>query len=87
MLARSARPVEVMNMRLHDFHEPGNGLKVRMLLSQLEMPRDLSDLNVLKSETRTTAFRARNFNGRISTLVLDEHAAELPCPSMSWRRI
>ena len=66
MLARSARPVEVMNMRFHDYGEPGNGFKVRLLLSQLETHHKRIELNILKSETRTPAFSPLNPNGRIT---------------------
>lgn len=67
-------------MRFHDYGEPGNGFKVRLLLSQLETHHKRIELNILKSETRTPGFSALNPNGRIPILVLDEHANELPGP-------
>lgn len=59
-------------MRLYDFHESGNGYKVRLLLSHLGIPYERIELDILKGETRTEAFLAINPNGRIPTLVLDD---------------
>ena len=59
-------------MRLYDFHESGNGYKVRLLLSQLGIPHERIELDILKGETRTPAFLAKNPNGRIPLLELDD---------------
>ena len=59
-------------MRLYDFHESGNGYKVRLLLSHLGVPYERIELDILKGETRTAEFLALNPNGRIPTLVLDD---------------
>lgn len=59
-------------MRLYDFHESGNGYKVRLLLSHLGISYERIELDILKGETRTPAFLAINPNGRIPTLVLDD---------------
>lgn len=59
-------------MRLYDFHESGNGFKVRLLLAQLGIPHERVELDILKGETRTKEFLALNPNGRIPTLVLDD---------------
>ncbi|MCR9092795.1 MAG: glutathione S-transferase family protein [bacterium] len=59
-------------MRLYDFHESGNGYKVRLLLSQLGLEYERVELDILKGETRTKDFLAINPNGRIPTLVLDD---------------
>lgn len=59
-------------MRLYDFHESGNGYKVRLLLSHLGIRYDRVELDILKGETRTPEFLAINPNGRIPTLVLDD---------------
>jgi len=59
-------------MRLYDFHESGNGFKVRLLLAHLERDYDRVELNILEGETRTPEFLALNPNGRIPTLVLDD---------------
>lgn len=59
-------------MRLYDFHESGNGYKVRLLLSHLRLDHERIELDILKGETRTPEFLAINPNGRIPTLVLDD---------------
>lgn len=57
--------------RLYDFLPSGNGYKVRLLLTQLGIPFDLVLLDILKSETRTPEFLAKNPNGRIPVLELE----------------
>jgi glutathione S-transferase len=59
-------------MKLYDFHESGNGYKVRLLLSHLGISYERIELDILKGETRTPDFLAINPNGRIPTLVLDD---------------
>lgn len=54
--------------RLYDFLPSGNGYKVRLLLTQLEIPFEIVELNILKGETRTPEFLAKNPNGRIPVL-------------------
>ncbi len=54
--------------RLYDFLPSGNGYKVRLLLTQLEIPFERVELNILKRETRTPEFLAKNPNGRIPVL-------------------
>lgn len=61
-------------MRLYDFHESGNGYKVRLLLHQLGLDYERVELDILKGETRTPEFLAVNPNGRIPALVLDDGA-------------
>ena len=59
-------------MRLYDFHESGNGYKVRLLMNQLGIPHERIELDILKGETRTPAFLSKNPNGRIPLLELDD---------------
>ena len=59
-------------LRFHDFHESGNGFKVRLLLSHLEMPHERIERDILKGETRTAEFLAINPNGRIPVLEFDD---------------
>ena len=58
-------------MKLYDFLPSGNGYKVRLLLSQLGVDYDLTELDILNGETQTEDFLAINPNGKIPTLVLD----------------
>jgi glutathione S-transferase len=59
-------------LRLYDYLESGNGYKVRLLLHQLAIPFERVELDILRGETRTEAFVAKNPNGRIPTLELDD---------------
>jgi glutathione S-transferase len=65
-------------LRLYDDPISGNGYKVRLVLTQLGIPFEYVTLDIMKSETRTPAFLAKNPNGRIPTLRLEDgtHLAE-----------
>ena len=54
--------------RLYDFLPSGNGYKVRLLLTQLKIPFERIELNILRGETRTKEFLVKNSNGRIPVL-------------------
>ena len=57
---------------LYDDPLSGNGYKVRLLLARLQIPYRLVELDVLKKETRTPAFLAKNPNGRIPTIEFED---------------
>ncbi len=59
-------------MRLYDFGDSGNGYKVRLLLAQLGRPYELVPIDILKGESRTAEFLARNPAGKIPVLELDD---------------
>ena len=59
-------------LRLYDYLESGNGYKVRLLLHQLGIPFERIELDIAKGATRTPAFLAKNPNGRIPTLELED---------------
>jgi glutathione S-transferase len=59
-------------MRLFDYLDSGNGYKVRLLLAQLGQRYEWTPVDIDKGETRTADFLARNPNGRIPTLQLDD---------------
>ena len=59
-------------LRLYDFLESGNGYKVRLLLHQLGIPFERIELDITRGATRTPAFLAKNPNGRIPTLELED---------------
>jgi glutathione S-transferase len=65
-------------LRLYDYLPSGNGYKVRLLLHQLGIPFERVELDIVRGETRTPEFLARNPNGRIPTLELEDgtHLAE-----------
>jgi glutathione S-transferase len=57
-------------MKLYDYWESGNGYKVRLLLAQLGIPHERIELDILRGETRSEEFLAKNPNGRIPLLEL-----------------
>ena len=59
-------------LRLHDFLPSGNGYKVRLLLRHLGLPFELVLHDIREGATRTPAFLAKNPNGRIPVLELDD---------------
>ena len=52
-------------IRLYDFWESGNAYKVRLLLSQLSVPFERINVDILKGETRTEKFLQKNPNHRV----------------------
>ena len=59
-------------LTLYDYLDSGNGYKVRLLLSHLEMPHKRVELDIDQGETRTPQFLAKNPNGRIPALELED---------------
>jgi glutathione S-transferase len=59
-------------LRLYDFLSSGNGYKCRLLLHQLGVPYERVELDILKGETRTPGFLAKNPNGRVPALELED---------------
>ena len=59
-------------MILHDFLDSGNGYKVRLLLAQLGIAYRYHEVDIMKGESRTPQFLAKNPNGRIPLLELDD---------------
>ena len=55
-------------LKLYDILPSGNSYKVRLLLSELAIPYERVAVDILKGETRTPAFLAKNPNGRIPLL-------------------
>jgi glutathione S-transferase len=57
--------------RLYDYLPSGNGYKVRLLLSQLQVPFELVELDITQGLTRRPDFLSKNPNGRIPTLEVE----------------
>jgi glutathione S-transferase len=59
-------------MKLYDNISSGNAYKCRLLLHQLGIPCTRIALDIDKAETRTPEFLAKNPNGRVPMLELDD---------------
>ena len=59
-------------LRLYDYLPSGNGYKVRLLLRLLGRPFELVEKDIVKGETRTPEYLAKNPNGRIPLLELED---------------
>jgi glutathione S-transferase len=59
-------------LRLYDYLSSGNGYKCRLLLHQLGIPYQRIELDILAGQTRTPEFLAKNPNGRIPALELED---------------
>lgn len=59
-------------IRLYDYLPSGNGYKVRLLLTQLAIPFERVELDIIKGETRTPEFLRKFPNGRIPAVELDD---------------
>ncbi len=57
--------------KLYDFLPSGNCYKVRLLLTQIGIPFERIDVDILKGETRTAEFISKNTNGRVPVLEID----------------
>jgi glutathione S-transferase len=62
-------------LRLYDYYDSGNGYKVRLLLTQLGLPFEYVEKDIMKGETRTAEFLALNPNGRIPVLQFEDGTA------------
>ncbi len=71
-------------LRLYDFLESGNGYKVRLLLTQLGIPFERIELDITRGESRTPDFLARNPNGRIPTLELEDGSTLAESNAIQW---
>lgn len=57
---------------LYDYLDSGNGYKCRLILALLNIPYARIELDLDKGETRRPQFLAKNPNGRIPALELDD---------------
>ncbi len=71
-------------LRLYDYLESGNGYKVRLLLNQLGHRVERVELDILKGETRTPEFLAKNPNGRIPLLEFDDGRFLAESNAIQW---
>lgn len=59
-------------LRLYDFLPSGNGYKIRLLLTQIGMPFERIEINILEGESRSPEFLSRNPNGKIPVLEIGD---------------
>ena len=71
-------------LRLYDYLASGNGYKVRLLLRQLGRPFERIELDILKGETRTPEYLAKNPNGRIPVLELEDGRCIAESNAIQW---
>jgi len=71
-------------LKVYDFTGSGNGYKVWLLMSQLGLPFERIERDILKGETRTPEFLAKNPNGRIPTLELEDGTFLFESGAILW---
>jgi len=59
-------------LKLYDDPDSGNGYKVQLLLHLLDVPYALVEVDAIRGETRRPPFLAKNPNGRIPLLELED---------------
>ena len=71
-------------LKVYDFTGSGNGYKVWLLMSQLGLPFERIERDILKGETRTPEFLKKNPNGRIPTLELEDGTFLFESGAILW---
>jgi glutathione S-transferase len=71
-------------MTLYDYLDSGNGYKVRLLLAQLRQRYRFVELDIMAGASRTAEFLAKNPNGRIPTLELDDGTCLAESNAILW---
>ena len=69
---------------LHDYLDSGNGYKIRLLLAQLGTPYRYVELDIMRGETRTQQFLAKNPNGRVPVLELEDGRCLAESDAILW---
>ncbi|MDY7006620.1 MAG: glutathione S-transferase family protein [Cyanobacteriota bacterium] len=57
--------------KLYEFSTSGNCYKIRLLLTQLEIPFERIEIDITKGESRTPEFLQKNPNGKIPTVEIE----------------
>jgi glutathione S-transferase len=71
-------------LTLYDYLDSGNGYKIRLLLAQLGIRYRYVELDILQGATRTPAFLAKNANGRIPVLELEDGQTLAESDAILW---
>jgi glutathione S-transferase len=76
--------LDTIPMILYDYLDSGNGYKIRLLLAQLGRSYRWVELDILANETRTPEFLAKNPNGRIPALELEDGTCLAESNAILW---
>ena len=71
-------------IRLYDYLPSGNGYKVRLLLTQLQIPFERIELDIIKGSTRTREFLRKFPNGRIPAVEFDDGRRLFESNAIMW---
>jgi glutathione S-transferase len=71
-------------IRLYNFQDSGNSYKIRLLLTQLQIPFERIDIDLLASETAQPRFRARNPLGQTPFVELDDGRVLAESNAILW---
>jgi len=71
-------------LRLYDSLVSGNGYKIRLLLHQLGVAFERIELDLGRGQTRTPEFLAKNPNGRIPLLELEDGTMLAESNAIQW---
>ncbi|HKX08494.1 MAG TPA: glutathione S-transferase family protein [Stellaceae bacterium] len=71
-------------IRLYNFQESGNSYKIRLLLTQLQVPFERVDIDLLGGETGTPRFRARNPLGQTPFVEFDDGRVLAESNAILW---
>jgi glutathione S-transferase len=69
---------------LYDYLDSGNGYKIRLLLAHLQQPYRRVQMEIFDGATRTPQFLAKNPNGWIPTLELDDGTFLAESNAIMW---
>src|SRR5215471_21214197 len=69
---------------LYSMQRSGNCYKVRLALAQLRLPFELIEVDILKGETRTPEFLAKNPNGHVPLLEVTPGRYVAESNAMLW---
>src|SRR3954469_8115536 len=84
LAAAGGQPIMRSMITLYDYLDSGNGFKIRLLLSHLKQPYRWVEKDILTNETRTPGFLAKNPNGRIPALELDNGTVIAESNAILW---
>ncbi len=71
-------------LTLYDYADSGNGYKVRLVLSHLDLPYRYENVDILAGGSRTAEFLALNPNGRIPVLQLADGTCLAESNAIIW---